>query len=100
MRRLTITLVLIMAFMALAAPASAHVIQITNPRSGETVSTHKGKMFEEFKAELGDYGWVGGGGAAHMKGLVEACHALGGHPVVFIGTTWNQYDSCTHFTPM
>jgi hypothetical protein len=99
MRRLTITLVLIMAFLALAAPASAHVIQITNPKSGATVSTHKGKAMEWVK-EMGDYGWVGGGGAGHGTGLVDACHALGGHPVVFIGTTWNPHDSCTHSTPM
>lgn len=91
-RMLRVLVLTCAALMAFSLPASAHVIQVTNPQSGETVSTHNGKPFE------GMGGWVGGGGAGHVHGLVNACRAIT-NDVVFIGTTWNPADECTHFTP-
>lgn len=85
-----------------ALPASAHVLQVTHPHSGEVVSTHGGAAWEELKEE-GDVGWVGGmrSFAAHGGGLISACGATtdNGNDVVFIGTTWNDLNHCTHFGP-
>jgi hypothetical protein len=89
--------------MAVSLPASAHVIQVSHPQTGETISTHNGKAFEEFKqeaAELGfDVGWVGGfhSFAAHGSGLIDACEATTGNDVVFIGAPWNEDNHCKHF---
>ncbi len=84
-----------LASVAMAAPANAHIIQVTNPHTGETVSTHNGEAFEWLK-EFGDFGWVGGGGAAHMHGLVSACEATAGNDVVSISAPWNGLNPCKH----
>lgn len=88
--------------MALSVPANAHVIQVTNPRTGDTVSTHRGGPFEEIK-EFGDFGWVGGMAsfAAHGGGLIHACMATtaNGNSVVFIGAPWNEQNHCKHLGP-
>ncbi len=90
-----------LASVAMATPANAHMIQVTNPQTGETVSTHNGKTFEEFKAwaamnGFGDVGWVGGGGAAHGHGLVSACEATADNDVVSISAPWNELNPCKH----
>jgi len=69
------------ALALMAAPASAHIIKVTNPQTGHVV--HEG--------------WVGGmtNFAAHSHGLVQAC--LSGHGAAAIHTTWNPDSHCTHF---
>ncbi len=80
MRKLGVVLAVILGSLALAGPANAHIIEVTTP-AGETV--HEG--------------WVGGGGAAHVHGLVNACMATADNDVLTIHTTWNPANSCTHF---
>lgn len=105
MKRLIRILVLALAMlMALAAPASAHIIEITPPGTDGPVETHLGEAWEEFKQEadefgMGHVGWVGGmhSFAAHGGGLIHACVALDGNEVVFIGAPWNEANHCKHF---
>jgi hypothetical protein len=92
-RALVLTGALMMTF---SLPANAHVIQVTNPHSGEAVSTHKGKAFEELK-EFGDFGWVGGFAsfAAHGGGLNDACEATSDNEVVSLWGPPNP-ETCPH----
>lgn len=64
----------------LAGTAGAHVLTVENRGNGEIQER-----------------WVGGGGAAHGKGLVTACerHKAHGHSAALIDTPWNP-GSCTH----
>ena len=81
-RKAVATLGLTAAGLALmAGPASAHVITVTNPKTGEVVRE----------------GWVGGDGAAHGHGLITACGSLAGNDVVSISAPWNPLNNCKHF---
>lgn len=91
LRVLVLACALVMAF---SVPASAHIIEVTNPHTGEPVSTHKGKAHEWVK-EFGDFGWVGGGGASHGTGLIDACHATADNAVVRIWGPPNP-ETCHH----
>ena len=85
MRKLVVIPMVALAAAAMAAPASAHVIEVKHPLTNETVHV----------------GWVGGGGAAHGHGLIAACRNLQeGNSAVIIWAPWNAAkDPCTHFTP-
>lgn len=90
-----------LASVAVAAPASAHVIQVYHPVTGEQIDTHNGKNFQELKAELAEFGiyggWVGAGGAAHWHGLIDACRATGSNSsAVTISAPWNDLNPCKH----
>ena len=96
-RVIVLAFVLLMAF---SLPASAHVLVVTNPQTGEAVSTHQGKPWQEFKEEVGvDVGWVGGmqSFSAHGGGLIDACEATASNGTVFIGAPWNELNQCKHF---
>lgn len=83
MRKIVITLAVMLALMALSAgSAGAHVITVTNPRTGVTVTE----------------GWVGADSAAHTSGLVAACMATWGNGAVSISAPWNAaLNPCKHF---
>lgn len=85
MKRLSTIILLVVASMMLAAPgASAHLLHVEHPRTGEIIHM----------------GWVGGEAsfAPHGGGLVTACEAPGsGAAMIF--TNWNPLNGCTHFGP-
>lgn len=55
----------------LVVPASAHVIKVHHPGSGEQIQTHRSSQFDVYNGTLGG-GWVGGpvGLPGQGKGLV------------------------------
>ncbi len=70
-----------MGLALMTGTASAHVLTVTNPQTGEVV--HEG--------------WVGGFSkfAPHSHGLVEACEATGSGAAM-IHTPWNSTANCEH----
>jgi hypothetical protein len=93
MRRTIVAVATVAMTVGLAtAPAMAHTLKVTNPKTGEQVQTHRAERWDFFHEALGG-GWVGGGGlpgqgqgliyggplevlsAAHGAGLNTACEA-------------------------
>jgi hypothetical protein len=73
-----------MGLALMSGTASAHVLTVTHPQTGQVV--HEG--------------WVGGFAnfAAHSHGLVSACQAPGSGAAM-IHTPWNSPANCTHIGP-
>lgn len=116
MKRTLVTLAIMSALvLALALPASAHVIVVTHPATGEQISTHQGVPHQDLKDAFGaDIGWVGGPGLpgqgkalltgsplgtlspAHGDegGLTKACERDGSDVVTIFGPPFPQ--TCQH----
>ena len=81
MRRFRVFLAVFVVLLALAPPASAHLVFVSPPGEGN-----------------GTVRWVGAGGAAHGAGLVHACMMTMGGESAAVVLAPPSFTGCHHGT--